>query len=347
MAAGLRWQAEWCGRLGSPLYRDLMEHVARDVEAAGPSWGVLEAAGVPARPPTLMRGEAALQLMGAVHRLVLEGRAPELARFYPSAGGSAGAAGAPRALIDTIEAHRADLPGLLQQPIQTNEVGRAAALLSGFLTVAAETGLPLRILEVGASAGLNLRWDHYRYTGPAGQWGAAGSPVEIDAGFTGAPPPLHVRPDVVERRGCDPHPLDPASRDTRLRLLSYTWPDQEQRFTQLRSALDLAPSVPVAVDTASAAEWLAEALAEPHPGVATVVFHSVVLPYLGEEGISELWRTLDGAGRRAGAGAPLAWLSLEAGSDMADVRLMTWPGAGARLLAHAGFHGAPVRWLPG
>ena len=35
-----------------------------------------------------MRGEPALQLMGALHRLVLEGRAPELARFYPSTGGT-------------------------------------------------------------------------------------------------------------------------------------------------------------------------------------------------------------------------------------------------------------------
>jgi hypothetical protein len=31
--------------------------------------------------------------MAAVHRLVLEGRAPDLARFYPSAGGSRGFAG--------------------------------------------------------------------------------------------------------------------------------------------------------------------------------------------------------------------------------------------------------------
>ena len=44
--------------------------------------------GRPARAQALMRGEPALQLMGAVHRLVLEGRAPELARFYPSAGGT-------------------------------------------------------------------------------------------------------------------------------------------------------------------------------------------------------------------------------------------------------------------
>jgi hypothetical protein len=345
VATGLRWQAGWCGRLGSPLYEGLLERAAGDVERGGPVWTVLKEAGAPERADALMRGEAALQLMGAVHRLVLEGRAPELARFYPSVGGRPDLDAAPPALIDTIEQHGAVLPEQMQRPIQTNEVGRSAALLVGFLTVARETGLPLRVLEIGASAGLNLRWDAYRYTGPAGEWGDPGSPVQITDAFTGERPPLDERPRVAERRGCDPRPLDPTSDETRLTLLSYTWPDQLRRFTQLRAALDFAPSMPAAVDRASAVEWLEEGLAAAQPGVATVVFHSVVLPYLGEHGIAELWRTLESAAGRARADAPLAWLSLEAGEDLAAVRLMTWPGAEARLLAHASFHGPPVRWV--
>jgi hypothetical protein len=343
VAEGLRWQAGWCGRLGSPLYQDLLEHAAGDVERGGPAWSVLHAAGAGERTRSLMRGEAALQLMGAVHRLVLEGRAPKLARFYPSAGGTPGS-GAAAALIDTVAQHGAVLPALMQRPVQTNEVGRSAALLVGFLTVADETGLPLRTLEIGASAGLNLRWDHYRYTGAAGEWGDPRSPVEIAEAFTGAAPPLEVRPVVAERRGCDPAPLDPGAEETRLTLLSYTWPDQLRRFTQLRAALDFAPSVPVQVEGATAVEWLGDALAVPQPGVATVVFHSLVLPFLGEDGIAALWGTLEAAAARARPDAPLAWLSLEAGAEQADVRLMTWPGGDARLLAHASFHGPPVRW---
>jgi hypothetical protein len=345
VAEGLRWQAGWCGRLGSPLYEGLLEHAAGDVDRGGPVWGVLKEAGAPERADALMRGEPALQLMGAVHRLVLEGGAPELAGFYPSVGGTPDLDAAPPALIDTIEQHRAVLPELMQRPIQTNEVGRSAALLVGFLTVALETGLPLRVLEIGASAGLNLRWDGYRYTGPAGEWGDPGSPVQITDAFTGERPPLDERPQVAERRGCDPHPLDPTSEETRLTLLSYTWPDQLRRFTQLRAALDFAPSMPVVVDRASAVEWLEEQLAAAQPGVATVLYHSVVLPYLGEQGIAELWHTLEAAAGRARPDAPLAWLSLEAGEDLAAVRLMTWPGGEARLLANASFHGPPVRWI--
>jgi hypothetical protein len=101
----------------------------------------------------------------------------------------------------------------------------------------------------------------------------------------------------------------------------------------------------VVVDRASAVEWLEEQLAAAQPGVATVLYHSVVLPYLGEQGIAELWRTLEAAAGRARPDAPLAWLSLEAGEDLAAVRLMTWPGGEARLLANASFHGPPVRWV--
>jgi hypothetical protein len=345
VAEGLRWQAGWCDRLGSPLYAALLEHAAQDVERGGPAWEVLAAAGAAERTGELFRGGPALQLMGSLHRLVLEGRAPHLARFYPSVGGTADTNGAAAVLIETIAHHAVELPELMRRPIQTNEVGRSAALLAGFLAVARDTGLPLRVLEIGASAGLNLRWDRYRYTSGIGDWGDPSSPVEIEDAFAGDAPPLGVRPAVAERRGCDPTPLDPGAEDTRLTLLSYTWPDQERRFTQLRAALELAPSVPVEVDRAGAVEWLADMLAEPRTGVATVVFHSVVLPYLGEEGIAALWRVLEAAGNRARPDAPFAWLSLEAGADLADVRLMTWPGGEARLLAHASFHGPPVRWV--
>ena len=345
IAEGFRWQADWCARLGSPLYRDLLGHAAADVERGGPAWDIL--ADPRSEQPDrdgLLPGAQALRLMGAVHRLVLEGRAPALAAFYPSAGGTPGE-GLHEAFTAVLEDRRDEVTELIARPVQTNEPGRSAGLLGAFLQYAGDTGLPLRLLEVGASAGLNLRWDAYRYTAPNGAWGDPGSPVRFDPAFTAGEPPLHVRPSVAERRGCDPAPLAPAAREDRLSLQSYVWPDQSERLAQLRGALELAATVPATVDRASAVDWLADVLAEPRPGVATVVFHSVVLPYLGEAGVIALARAIEGAGARATHEAPLAWLSMEAGAEQADVRLTTWPGHESRVLAHATFHGPPVRWL--
>jgi hypothetical protein len=344
VAERFRWQADWCERLGSPLYGDLLRHAADDIERAGPVWNVLEA-DVPG-PGELLPGAQALRLMGAVHRLVLSGRAPELARFYPSAGGAV-TDGVQAAFDAVVEHRRDDLVQLVGKPVQTNEPGRSAALMGAFLEVARRTGLPLRLLEIGASAGLNLRWDHYFYTAPGATWGDPGSPVRLDPAFAEGQPPFGVDAEVAERRGCDPSPLNATDAADRLTLTSYVWPDQEQRLRQLRGAFEVAAAVPVRIDRAGAVEWLAGSLAGRRESVATVVFHSGVLPYLGEQGIADLRHAIEAAGNRATAAAPLAWLSMEAGAEQADVRLTTWPGGQSRVVARATFHGPPVRWLAG
>jgi hypothetical protein len=217
VAERFRWQAGWCGKLGSPLYRDLLGHAAADIERGGPVWEVL--AGDTGARDGVLPGAQALRLMGAVHRMVLDGRAPDLAAFYPSAGGVV-AAGVRRSFSNLLEHRSAELAALVGHPVQTNEPGRSAALLCGFLEVAEQTKLPLRLLEVGASAGLNLRWDRYFYAASRATWGAADSPVRFDPAFLEGAPPLHVRPEVVERRGCDADPLDATDRAAQLTRLS-------------------------------------------------------------------------------------------------------------------------------
>ena len=312
------------------------------MEAGGPCWTVLE--GHEGDPP----GSAlALRFMGAVHRLVLEGHAPALARHYPSAGGQAGLKGAWAAFRDTLEQHRDTLRALVHRPCQTNEVGRAAALFGGFLLVARETGLPLRLLELGASAGLNLRWDHYRYEQGNTGWGDRASPVRLVDVFPDGFPPSGHRCRVIERAGCDTQPIDPCSADGQLTLLSFLWPDQRERVALLRGALEVARLVPAAVDAAGAPAWLAARLAAPVRGVGTVVFHSIFMQYLSEDDRRRVASVLAEAGRRATGDAPLAWLRMEPGGEQTEVRLTLWPAGGERLIANAGYHGRPVRWVAG
>lgn len=324
MATRLRIQAGHCARLGSPFYGDLLERAAADAEAGGPVAQVLR--GHEGDPANSM---LALRLMGAVHRRLLEGKLPDLA--WPNFR---------RALADDADAIRE----LLDHPVQTNEVGRCAALLPGFLAIAAKTGLPLRLLEVGASGGLNLRWDRYRYEADGFNWGDAESLVRIRFQFEG-PAPESVAVEVIERRGCDRRPIEPSTEEGRLTLLSFVWPDQVERMERLRAALEAAAEVPVEVERAGAAEWIDKRLAESRPGVATVVFHSIVMQYLAEEERREFERHLRKAGEAVDENSPLAWLRMEPGGERAEVRLTLWPGGEERLLARVGYHGDPVQLL--
>jgi hypothetical protein len=339
LATQLREQAQACEVMGSPLYARLLQAAALDAEAGGPAWQVLSDHVAPGRGDAL-----ALRLMAAVHRLVLTGQAPDLARHYPSAGGDSSRQGAWDAFRDVLAGRAADVARLVALRCQTNEVGRAAALVFGFLEVAASSGLPLRVLEVGASAGLNLRWDRFRYGGGGASWGDPASPVDLTGLWREPPEHVAARVEVAERRGCDLAPIDPTTDEGRLSLTASLWADQTARLARLRGALELAARVPALVDTASVETWALRQLEKPRPGLATVVYHSVLDEYLPEGARRAFHAALEEAGERATVGAPLAWLRLEPISSLRHhgVRLITWPGRRERLVATCGAHGTDV-----
>jgi hypothetical protein len=333
------------------LYEMLLERSAQDVESGGPCWTVLRDQAAQGEK----RGSAlALRFMGSVHRLVLDDRAPELAVHYPSAGG------VPdrdedvwRAFRGTVGHHADELRLLVESRCQTNEVGRSAALVGGFLLVARNTGLRLRCLEIGASAGLNLRWDHYRYGKGDLSWGDPTSPVQLGPVYEGdGRPPFDTVASVAERGGCDLEPMDPLSEAGRLALRSFVWADQIERFGLLEGALRVARDVPASVERSDAAEWLEQQLHAPTDGLATVVFHSVVMDQLPLAARTRVRTAIEEAGARATRDAPMAWLRMEGKYSYAllrflphEVWLTSWPGGEERKVADTGAHGKPVRWM--
>jgi hypothetical protein len=339
VSARMRWQAEWCDRLGSPLYGELLLRAADDADAGGPV-----AAALAGRESDPLESMLQLRFMGAVHRLALAGRAPALADVYPSTGGSGGDAWP--AFRATVEEHLDELRELVERPVQTNEVGRSRALVLGFLLVAAEAALPLRLLELGSSAGLNLRWDAFHYRSGEFEFGDAGAPVQFLDYLEGRPPALPTQAGIVERAGCDERPVY-LDEDGQLTLRSYVWPDQVERFRQLEGALAVAPRIPVRVERAGGAEWLERRLGEPAEGACTVVFHSIVMQYVEPSERDRIDGLIAAAGARATERAPLAHLALEPGGEHAHLRLTMWPAGEERLLAEAGYHGEPVRWVGG
>lgn len=336
----LAWQANQCRVLGSPLYARLLTRAARDAEAGGIVWEILRA-----RQPDPFSSALSLRFMGAIHRIVLDGRAEPLAAHYPSVGGDPAVKRLWKDFWTTLVDHQDELRVTVRNPVQTNEVARAAALVGGFLHIFQRSQHPLRLLELGASAGLNLRWDHFRYVAsPRRAWGPPRSSVRLEGVFIGDLP-FRGACEVVERLGCDTAPIDPTTREGQLRLKSFIWADQLDRLDRLKAAISISRRVPATVDAADAADWLDTLLVRLRPATTTVVFHTIVWQYLGRRSQDRIKRVIETAGRKARRDRPLAWLRLEPAGEMAELRLTIWPGGDETLLAKSGYHGRPVTWL--
>ena len=289
----------------------------------------------------------ALRLAGGLHALVLSEAAAPLAAVYPGGAQEGDIDALWPAVADALGDHETMLGRFLDSPPQTNEVGRSAILAAGFLTIAALTGRPLALHEIGASAGLNLLWDHYAYEFGGAAWGREDAPVRVSPKWDGPAPPLGAV-TVASRAGCDARPLDPRDEDHRLRLRAYVWPDQRARLQRLEGALAAAAAGDTRVARADAASWLPEQVADRAAGMTTVVYHSVVWQYLPAETQAAVQAAMCAAAGRADDGAPLAWLRMEPGPEpfAAELRLSLWPdGPKDRRLARVDYHGRWVDWV--
>lgn len=298
--------------------------------------------------------EALLLVLAALHHAALENPTLPHAAWYATAVDEARPAdeGAPAALaLAHLVEHEAAVTGFVRaHRLQTNEVGRCAALLPGLLTVA-ERGLPLRVLEVGSSAGLNLRFDryHYRYvTGPT--WGPRTGPV-LTATARGSVPESLVPPtvEVDERRGVDLDPIDPTRPEGARLLRSFVWADDQQRHDRLDRAIEIARATPAVLDRGDLVGWIGSHV-RPVEGRATVLIQSLVAHQLDDATARAAEEAVERALRAGTADAPVAVIRLEPPPGInADPELQVIEGAGdgpptRTTVLTADEHGRWVRW---
>jgi len=316
------------------LYGHAMRAMADDWESGGVARRIC--AGWETAPAGAM---VSLRLLAGVARIVLRGDAPALAAFYPCLDGAGDPALAWPVMRDVMLAHEAELSAALAVPPQTNEVGRSSALLVGLSEAVRAGGLSqVRLLEPGASAGLNLLVDRFRFESEGWVWGPPDSPLVLRDGIKGYAGPLAFQ--IVSRRGCDLSPLDASDPQDRLRLRSFVWPFHVERHERLDAALAVASDEPPQVDHAPAGVWLEEQLAAPvDDGVLTVVWQSATRLYWPEQETRRVERAI-AAGR---ARTPLAHVAMEdpltGAGDHAELSL------DGQVLATVGHHGTPVRLL--
>jgi hypothetical protein len=334
-------QSRACASLGAQFSARLLDHACADIAAGGITARLLSE-WQDVSSEQLIRDAVALRLLASLHGLVLGGQAPELAGCYPPCGSDPDRAwGVAQA---ALTAHSSLVASMLAHEPQTNEVRRSACLLGGFLTIAEETGLPLRCFELGASAGLNSLWDRFRYQIGDESWGDGGSPVVLACRWEGPAPRLDLEAVVEERHACDRRPVDIRRLADATRLLSYCWAEQGERMARLRAAMTMAQASPVAVDAEDASRWIGQA--GPKAGAATVVFHSLVWQYMPPAEQVAVSTALRSHAANATRDAPFYWLRMELNeaARQFELRLTSWQGWADRLLAVVHPHGEFALW---
>jgi len=334
------FQAQACRQLGSEFMGQLMGLAADRLDTAtAPERLALEWPG----DPHPSADSVPLRLAGALHWLVLTGRDPALAQVYPPHAATDDALW--RAVAQALEVHGDAIVAFMASPPQTNEIRRAAAIVPMLHAAVGPFGLPVMLSELGASAGLNLRADQF-YLEMGGQsYGPSAAHVRLAPECEGAPPPP-VTLHVDDRAGVDLRPFDLSQEAQQSRLLAYLWPDQPERLSNTRAALQLAHALPAPVTAGDAIDWLETRLSEQTDGQLHVIYHTVAWQYFPRDVQARGEAMLAKAGKAATDMRPLARISMEADGQGAGaaMTLTMWPDGMPQAMGRVDFHGRWINW---
>jgi hypothetical protein len=324
------WFATHCHDY-SPLYERISAAVADDPQLL--DW-------VRSAPPDAHLPPA---LLAAVHYLVLETPDHPLADVYA---GRSDADPAPL-FLQLCRDRSEDVMHLLStRRIQTNDCGRSALIGPGLTWLAPRIEAPMALIDVGASAGLNLLCDRYRIDyGPAGATGPVDSTVQIACRVAGGQPPIAaVLPPLASRVGIDRLPIDLSHPDDARWLLACVWPDTG-RLERTAASIRLAQGEPPEVIAGDGNDALPGVLERLPNGAAAVIVTTWAFAYFSLDDRARFVQLLEAASHAR----PIAWLSAEGlGTVTAfadDPKAAdTDPAAGADVLAAGIFDGGTVRW---
>ncbi len=327
-------------REASPLYEHLASSVAEDQELLA-----LAAHAPPGQPvPNL--------LFGAVHLLLLQGERGPLSEFYPDL---TERAAPPTSSYPAFRSFCLSHAGAIRhvlatRRVQTNEVGRCAYLLPAFTLVASlARERPLALIEIGASAGLNLMWDQYGYTyGDGAVYGKRDSAVQLSCTVRGErwPPVVSRIPAVARKVGVDLHVVDVGDPQAVQWLRALVWPEARERARALGNAVEIARAHLPELRSGDGLEVLPAILETVPDDLPVCVFHTHTVNQFSAEARDRLSALLADHGR----GRELYRVSAEwLGTVHPQLELTAWRGGRAeqRLLAHCDPHGRWLEWLDG
>ncbi|MFE2943342.1 DUF2332 domain-containing protein [Streptomyces sp. NPDC059255] len=322
----------------SPLYETLSRTVARTPELLD-----LAARARPGQPaPNL--------LLGAIHHLVRRSVPHPLSTYF-TGHETLTAARADILLTDFCRRHAGQITRIIStRSVQTNEVNRCAVLLPAFATLQRQLDeRPVRIVDVGASAGLNLLWDRYTYdyAGHRITLPASDPDTVLSCEIKGGTPPLSLDTTRFARPvGIEPSPVDVTDPAATQWLLSLTWPEQPTRKNTLNRALALAARTPPTILAGRAQDHLADVVTQTPPGqhLCLVFSWSIYQIFGSPGGRDRLTATLSELSRHR----PIHEISIgHFGHDTPRMIMATHDGGVSRcdVVAHCDVYGTWLHWL--
>ena len=326
-------------RPDSPIYGRIADAVAADREVIEILREAPPAAHLPPAP------------MAGIHYLLLDGLDHPLAAVYA---GESDADPGPL-FLDLCRAERTRLLALLEtRRVQTNDCGRSAIIGPALTWAAARFPGPYVFIDVGTSAGINLRCDRFRLDyGSHGVTGPVDSAVRVDCAVRGGDPPIADRLPVFDHRlGIDLSPIDLSDPADAQWLLACVWPDSG-RAERVRQSILLAQRDPAPIVAGRANEVLPGVLAALPASASVFVTTTWAFGYFSIDERSGFVDILRSESLRR----PIAWLSAEnngtverfAGTgvgapDVLGAVLFEDGADDAHLLGHVQSHGNWLDW---
>lgn len=335
------WFGEHEFRGYSPIYERVAEAVAGDRNVLRLFAAAPPAAHLPPAP------------LAAVRYLLLGGLDHPLGEVYA---GRSDADPGPL-FLDLCRSQRSDLLGVLaMRRVQTNDCGRSAILGPALTWVASRLLGPYYLIDVGASAGINLLCDRYRLDyGAHGATGPADSSVRIHCEVSGGDPPIADRlPSFVDRVGIDLSPIDLSDPSDAQWLLACVWPDTG-RAERVASSIRLAQQDPPRVLAGRANDVLPDVFAALPADATPIVMTTWAFGYFTIDERADFVDVLRAESTRR----PIAWVSAEGAAtvdafgvhdgsspDVLGAVLLDGTRQSAHLLGRVHSHGNWIDWQP-
>ncbi len=282
--------------------------------------------------------ETSVLLVAAIHReILLDSPGTEKLRdYYPSVGGLKPPTDddLPSIFLDTVRIKKASqsfCEFMKKANVQTNETGRGIFWL---LPVALSGWKEIHLVDLGASAGLNLLANQRKYTlvdknnveWSIGQ--AHSSQFTIDCEPHVPSDLKNSIPNVLSRSGCDLLPFMLESEQDKATLMSFVFADQTDRMERLKEGIveyermkEISPIVLMKTNLPDDLPMFLESLGSEKDDAPVVIYNTYMAAYLRDHG-RDLKMHIDAWARKREN--PVMWAQLEPPTDGNESPNILW-----------------------